>query len=279
METVRLDRNDGLDYSSSIEIAEGIYWVGFTDISAGLHCNSYLIVDGMEAVLIDGGSRNEFSTVMLKIIRAGVNPQSIIRLIYQHYDPDLCGNLPHMEAFIGNKGLKVLSHYENNAFIDHYSTKTEKHCIEEQGFHFTFSSGRRLEFIRTPYAHSLGSFVTYDAMTKTLFSSDIFGSFDTDWELFTQINRSCIDCDVNRTYPAMGKCCQLADILDFHKRIMPSTNALRYALNKIEKLDISVIAPQHGSILNTPASQSVVLERLKSLPEIGIDKFIGGMVI
>ena len=41
-------------------IAEGIYWVGFHDELSNLHCNPYLLVEGDEAVLIDGGSRRDF---------------------------------------------------------------------------------------------------------------------------------------------------------------------------------------------------------------------------
>ena len=49
--------NLNLNYDRVIQIAEGTYWIGFCDIEAGLHCNPYLIIDGEEAVVIDGGSR------------------------------------------------------------------------------------------------------------------------------------------------------------------------------------------------------------------------------
>ena len=42
-----------LDYLKPIEITEGIYWVGFVDNGASLHCNPYIIVDDDEVVLID----------------------------------------------------------------------------------------------------------------------------------------------------------------------------------------------------------------------------------
>ena len=275
MEAIKNQYSSGEpDYNSNIKIADGIFWVGLKDEKFGLQCNSYLITDGDEAVLIDGGSRNDFSTVVLKIMRAGVNPAKIIRLIYQHYDPDLCGNLPHMEVLIKNDDLKVLSHYENNVFIDYYSMNIEKQCIEEQNFNFTFSSGRRLEFIHTPYAHALGSFVTYDTMTKTLFSSDIFGSYDATWELFTRINERCSYCTPGMICPITGKACQVFGITEYHKRIMSSAKALSFALRQIESLDAAIIAPQHGSILNTPVSQKIAFDRLKSIQNIGIDHYL-----
>jgi len=264
------------NYDDSVEIADGIYWVGFADETAGLHSNPYLIVDHGEAVLIDGGSRNDFSTVMLKIMRTGTNPHNITRLIYQHYDPDLCGNIPHMEAIIGGTKLKIISHCENNIFIEYYSPKSPKQCIEEMGFVFTFSSGRILQFIRTPYSHSPGSFVTYDSAIKTLFSSDIFGSYDSNWSLYTQINEPCGYCIPAAICPKTNERCQMHGIVNFHERVMTSAKALQYALSRIEELDISLIAPQHGSILDTHIAQKAVIDQLKRLTSIGIDHFLKG---
>jgi flavorubredoxin len=267
-------KNAGLDYNDYIEIAEGTYWVGFADENASLHCNPYLIADNGEAVLIDGGSRNDFSTVMLKIMRTGTNPHDIIRLIYQHYDPDLCGNIPHMEAIINNSDLKIISHYENNLFINYYSTGLTKQCIKELDYSFEFSSGRRLEFIRTPYSHSPGSFITYDTKTKVLFSSDIFGSYDANWNLYSQINEKCLRCEPEGVCSVTQKPCDVFGIWDFHKRIMTSKKALDYALDRIEQLDISMIAPQHGSIFSTPVSKEVAIKRLRGLKKVGIDHFL-----
>ena len=60
------------DYEGPVEISEGIYWVGFYDPQTGLHCNPYLIIDNEEALVIDGGSRPDFATVMMKILQAGI---------------------------------------------------------------------------------------------------------------------------------------------------------------------------------------------------------------
>lgn len=263
-----------LNYKEYVEIAQGVYWVGYFDEGAGLHCNPYLIVDGDEAVLIDSGSRDDFSTIMLKIMRTGISAGKIKHLIYQHYDPDLCSNIPHIEALINSKDLKIISHYENNIFINYYSVSSPKLCIEEMGFQFEFASGRRLKFIRTPYAHSPGSFVTYDAKTKILFSSDIFGSYDQNWNLYTMIGSDCKDCTSKKICPNTQKICQMKGIINFHQRNMPSKKALDYALERIEELDVSLIAPQHGSLLDTPEAQEIVIKGLKELPDIGIDYFL-----
>jgi len=261
------------DSDDYIEIAEGVYWVGFADVNAGFHCNPYLIVDGDEAVLIDSGSRNEFSTVMMKIMRTGTNPKNIIRLIYQHYDPDLCGNIPHMEAMIDNDELKIISNHANNFFINYYSTKSPKASLEDMEYLFEFSSGRRLEFIPTPYCHAPGSFVTYDTKTKVLFSSDIFGSYDTNWRLFTEINEECLNCETGEKCHITGEKCHMLGVIDFHRHTMPSLTAMRYALDRIEEKDVSMIAPQHGSVFYTADSQKAVIERLRTLQNVGINYY------
>ena len=264
------------DYQEPIEIADGIFWVGYADDTAGLHCNPYLIVEGSEAVLIDGGSRDDFSTVMLKVMRAGISPNQICRLIYHHYDPDLCGNIPHLEALIHNPELQLISHQENIAFIRYYSTKLPMRCIETMNCEYVFSSGRRLRFIRTPYAHSPGSFMTYDIQTKTLFSSDLFGSYDSGWSLFSKIDESCEPCDMPAVCPLAQGQCQLNGMIDFHQRIMTSAKALRYALEQVETLDVSIIASQHGGILTTEAARTIAIARLKALDTVGFDYFMKG---
>ena len=116
-----MDATENLNLNP-IEIAEGIDWLGYTNNNVGLHCNPYLIQEGDEAVLVDGGSRDDFSYVMLKILRTGLKPAQIKRLIYHHYDPDLCGSLPQLESIINTEELRIISHMENNVFIRSLST-------------------------------------------------------------------------------------------------------------------------------------------------------------
>jgi len=175
---------------------------------------------------------------------------------------------------IDNPELKLISHRKNNFFINYYSTMSPKECIEDLDFYYEFSSGRRLEFTLTPFCHSPGSFVTYDTKTKVLFSSDIFGSYDTHWELFTQIKDECLNCDTMDHCTIIGRKCHMTGVIDFHRQIMPSTKALLHSLQLIEKMDISLIAPQHGSVFYSADSQKAVIERLKSLDSVGIDYYL-----
>ena len=263
-----------IDYENPVEIAEGIYWVGFYDLKSGLHCNPYLIVDNEEAIVIDGGSRPDFATVMMKILQTGLEPHQINALLYQHYDPDLCGSIPNFEDLIENISLKIISDESSLMFIRHYSVSSLMVSIEDMDNHYKFSSGRTLQFIKTPYSHSAGSFVTFDRESGMLFTSDIFGSYGTEWELFFKLRPQCIDC-VNLTKcPSKRENCPVNDILNFHKILMPSRKALKYALKKMLDVPFTAIAPQHGSIITDRNIMRYIFEQLISEKEVGIDRII-----
>jgi len=265
---------DDIDLETSVEVAEGVYWVGFYDEQAGLHCNPYLVIDNGEAVVIDGGSRPDFATVMMKILQIGIAPHQIQALIYQHYDPDLCGSIPNFEDIINRKDLKIISDSENLMFIRHYSVSTRLLPISKINYQYTFSSGRTLRFVKTPYAHPGGSIVTFDPQSRILFSSDLFGSLGLEWELFLDLKPECKNCHNLARCPHNMKICPVNDILNFHKTVMPSGKALRFALEQILEIPFTMIAPQHGSIIRDKEIMRYVFELLDTLNGVGIDGVI-----
>jgi flavorubredoxin len=260
-------------YNRPIEIADHVYWVGFHEKTTNLHCNPYLIIEGGQAVLIDAGSRPDFALVMMKILQTGISPEQIVALIYQHPDPDLCGSMSNMADICANPELRILSEQDNNIFISYYLEREKRKLltsVNESGFRFTFG-GRSLQFFKTPYAHASGSFVTYDAKTKTLFTSDLFGSMSRQWDLFIQLSDDCYICRDYDHCIKRRKYCPLPDIIEFHKKFMPSEKALKYAMNVIGGLDVEVIAPQHGSILKNKKDIAFLIECLGTLKGVGID--------
>ncbi len=266
--------NLNLDYDGPVKIAEDIYWIGFYDRDAKLHCNPYLIVDGDEAVVIDSGSRPDFPTVMMKILKTGVRPENIRALIYHHYDPDLCGGIPNLEDIIDRPDLKIISDFQNNIFIRHYAVSSELVSLKQLDYAFTFSSGRRLTFHATPYSHAAGSFITLDEKSGVLFTSDLFGSYASEWELFLSLEVECALCDDFANCQNKRSYCPLPDIINFQQMVMTSGTALRHALSVIRGLEFTTIAPQHGSVINSPRDIDLILDRLEHLENVGIDRII-----
>jgi len=268
---------DGYDaYERPVRIAEGIFWVGFRDRNTNLFCNPYLIVEDDQAVLIDAGSRGDFAVVMMKILQAGIDPGQIVALIYQHYDPDLCGSMPNFIDMCDNPNLRVFSEKSSKMFLSYYIHKDRYpllSSINAHDFRFTFNN-RSLRFIPTPYAHSEGSFVTYDEKTRTLFTSDLFGSFSTQWDLLIQLEEACVTCNDYENCPAHKTYCPFPDMIRFHRSVMPCEKALRNAVRRIKELDMDIIAPQHGSVLNQKRDIRLVADALESLKGVGIDGLV-----
>lgn len=268
-----------LNYDRPIKLADDIYWVGFADQTRGLSCNPYLIVDSGEGILIDGGSRPEFSVVMMKILQTTLAPNKISTLIYQHYDPDLCGSVANLEAIIDRPDLQVISKRENNVFIRYYGLRSPLLCIDDLGHKLVLKSGRTLRFIPTPYAHAPGAFITYDEKSGILFTSDLFGSLETQQskELFKELPTKCFQCNripepkFDVPCDSTGALCPLSGILAFHRAEISSNRALRNACSKIRAVQAKMIASQHGSIWHRPEDIEYILTRLESLDDVGID--------
>ncbi|MEJ2223180.1 MAG: MBL fold metallo-hydrolase [Desulfobacterales bacterium] len=267
-------KKDDIDLETSVEIADGIYWIGFFDEQAGLHCNPYLIIDNDEAMVIDGGSRPDFATVMMKILQTGIAPNQIAALLYQHYDPDLCGSIPNFEDIIKREDLRIISDSANLMFIRHYSVSTRLLPISELNYQYSFSSGRTVQFFKTPYCHSGGSIVTFDPTSGILFTSDLFGGLGLEWELFLNTGPECADCIDSRQCLQKRANCPINDILNFHKTVMPSRKALRYSLEQVLDIPFTMIAPQHGSIISGKEILHTVFQMLTTLEEVGIDGIV-----
>jgi flavorubredoxin len=265
--------NQERNYERPIEVADKIYWVGFQDRTSDLHCNPYLVLAGDQAVLIDAGSRPHFAVVMMKILQTGIAPEQIVALIYHHIDPDLCGSLSNMIDICTNPELKIISAQQNNIFLSYYIEREKRALLksaEEYGNQFTFG-GRTLTFYKTPYAHTAGSFVTYDIRTKTLFTSDLFGSISKQWDLFAQLADDCYVCKDHDRCILGNAYCPLPDIWDFHREVMPSGSALRHAADVMKELDIERIAPQHGSVFTKKGDIDFLIQKLGMLDRVGID--------
>lgn len=265
--------NDEQPHGRPIEVAEGIFWVGSRTPGGGLDCNPYLVVSDDQAVLIDSGSRTDFAVVMMRILQAGIDPRQIVALIYQHYDPDLCGSMANFIDMCDNTELRVISEKRNNLFISYYIPQDRCHLLrstEDYGRCLSVG-GRPLTFVPTPYCHAPGSFATYDRQTRTLFSSDLFGSFSTGPELFLQLPDVCRTCTDFDHCPQQRPVCPLKAIARFHEEVMPCNKALRHTLNALEPLEIERIAPQHGCVLTGATDIRPIMRRLGQLDRVGID--------
>ena len=210
-----------------VEIAKDIYWVGGSGQDGGLHCNPYLIVDGDEAVLIDPGSVLDFEYVYENVCSI-VPLEKIKYVILHHQDPDFCSSVPLFEAKGAN--FKIVTHWRTETLVKYYGIKSEYFIVDKNAMKLELKSGRVLEFLQTPYLHFAGAITTYDTKTKILFSSDLFGAFSFEWNMYA-----------GEDY--------IEKMKTFHEHYMPSNDILRPVMEVFLGMDISMIAPQHGSVI------------------------------
>lgn len=227
-----------------IEIAKNIYWVGSKLENDPFQCLPYLIVNGDESILLDPGSMFEFDELVRKI-KTLIDIKDIKYIILHHQDPDLAACVPTLEKLICRDDLQIVTHSRMSLLIKHYMVTSSYYEIDKNDLILKGKNGLRLEFHTTPYCHSPGAFVSYEPNTKTLFSGDIFGGIEHSWQLYA---------DESYFYKAKL----------FHEEYMPSKDIFNYSLQKIQKLDLNIIAPQHGSIIKKEYIPKLI-EDMKSL--------------
>ncbi len=232
--------------NKAVEIADNIFWVGIKDQANGLHCNPYLIIDGSEGVLIDPGSPLDFEHVLANVTSL-IPLENIKYIILQHQDPDLCASTPLFEQ----QGLQaeVATHWRTSNMIKYYGITSPFYIVNQNEFKLTFGNNRTLIFHPTPYLHFPGAITTYDPLSKLLFSSDLFGAFSNNWYLFADE----IDTDNRESY--------LESMKTFHEHYMPSNDIIRPVMEKFLKMDITMIAPQHGSIIRKNLTKHITTLR------------------
>ncbi|MFL0245479.1 response regulator [Clostridium sp. WILCCON 0185] len=228
-----------MDRSKVVEIEKNIYWVGGSCQEGGLHCNPYLIIDGEEAVLIDPGSVIDFEYVYENVCSL-VPLEKIKYVILHHQDPDFCSSVPLFEQRGAN--FKIVTHWRTETLVKYYGIKSDYYIVNKNDFRLVLESGRELQFVQTPYLHFAGAIVTYDCTSKVLFSSDLFGAFSYGWSLYAKED-------------------YIEKMKTFHEHYMPSNDILRPVMEVFLGMDISIIAPQHGSIIKDNPSKYIKVLR------------------
>ncbi len=218
-----------IDYNKAIEIGENIYWIGMYFENDVFQCHPYLIKNGDESVLIDPGSMLEFEAVVKKITEVD-NMKNIKYIVLDHQDPDLAASISEIEKLIDREDLQIITHSRMIDVIKHYGITSSYYRIDKNNYELKTKNGLKLKFLTTPYCHSPGAFVSYEPKSKILFSGDIFGGIEESWKFYADEN-------------------YFEEAKVFHREYMPSRDIFNYSLNKIEKLDMELIAPQHGSII------------------------------
>lgn len=205
-----------------------IYWLGTPEDSA-FRCNTYLIRDEKEAIIIDPGGKPGFEFIKKRIGQI-LAPEEVSAMILCHQDPDVGASM--VDLLDLNPEMTIITSVRTNVLIPHFGKQdyTFFNINEEPVWYF--KTGRSLRFIPSPFLHFPGAFSTYDEPSGFLFSGDIWAAMDMDWKLIVE-NFVTHELKLNL----------------FHLDYMASNIATRGFIDRLRGLELNAILPQHGSII------------------------------
>ncbi len=226
-----------MDDSRAVAIAEGIWWVGVRLPDDRFQCHAYFIDNGHDSVLVDPGSPLTIEATLAKVDQIA-SVDAIRYLVCHHADPDIAASLPTLSERLTRDDVEVVTEWRAAALLKHYGHRFPYYLVEEHDWLIPLD-GRELQFQLTPYLHFPGAMVSFDTLTRTLFSSDLFGGFVPDNDVLVSED---VDYIIDNARP-------------FHQHYMPSHDLLNAGLTRIQQRwpQIDRIAPQHGHVIPGPA--------------------------
>lgn len=220
-----------------MKISNDIYYVGVNDhdidlfegqfvVENGMAYNSYVIMDEKIAIMdsVDVHFKDEWLNNIDNVL-SGRQPDYFI---VHHMEPDHSANIsdfmekyPHVQIISTAKSFDMMKQFYGVDYSSRQIVVKEKDIVK-LGKH-------TLTFMMAPMVHWPEVMVSYDETDKVLFSADAFGKFgaldcEEDWA-----------CEARRYYfGIVGKYGMQAQAL----------------LKKASQLDIQIICPLHGPVLN-----------------------------
>jgi flavorubredoxin len=192
----------------------------------GMAYNSYVIMDEKIAVMDSVGY--EFADQWIENVKKATEGRQPDYLVIQHMEPDHSANMvdflnefPDAKIVSSKKAFGMMAQFFGSDFA-------EKQIVVKEGDTLELGT-HTLNFINAPMVHWPEVIMTYENTDKVLFSADGFGKFgatdaDEDWA-----------CEARRYYfGIVGK---------YGKQVQA-------VLKKAAALDISIICPLHGPVLN-----------------------------
>lgn len=224
------------------QVTSDVYQVGSIDwdrtlfdelipLPDGTSYNAYVVKDEKTA-LIDTVDPTKTHELMTHLTELDV---TIDFIISNHAEQDHSGSIPAvLETFpdaqvVTNPKCKTL-------LMEMLSIPEEKFMTVQDGDILELG-GKTLEFIMAPWVHWPETMFTYLREEKLLFSCDFLGAHLATSDLFVE-NMDTVYNPAKRYY---------AEIM------MPFRTSIRKHLQKLDSMDIKIVAPSHGPLYRTPS--------------------------
>ena len=222
-----------------IQITKDIRYIGVDDqeidlvegmcvVPEGMAYNSYVILD--EKIAVTDTTDRHFTDAWLSNLEAALEGRKPDYLIVHHMEPDHSSGIeafakayPEAKIVATAKAFTMMKNFTGKDYADRAVVAKEGDTLE-LGSH-------TLQFITAPMVHWPEVMMTWDAKDKVLFSADAFGKF------------GALDYD-----DPEGWACEARR---YYFGIVGKYGAqVQAVLKKAAALDIQIICPLHGPVLN-----------------------------
>ena len=225
------------------EIRPGIFWVGALDwdrrlfdallpLPQGTSYNSYLIRGEEKTALIDAVDETG-ADVLLDNLRS-LAVESLDYIIVQHAEQDHSGGLKRLLAEYPQ--ADILGSARSLELLAEFGLMDAGKGQEAKDGESIPLGGRSLQFISAPWVHWPDTMFTYIPEERILFTCDFLGSHLASSHLFAS-DEADLYLPAKKYYAGI---------------MMPFRSSVKRHLERIEKLDVDIIAPSHGPLQDRP---------------------------
>jgi len=192
-----------------------------------VQANQHVIVHGKAGIVLDPGGHKIYSKVLSATMQQ-LGGAKLQYIFLSHQDPDIVaatnGWLMTTEAtaYISALWTRFVPHFGLDRLVE-----SRLLAIPDEGMVLDLD-GCKLQIIPGHFLHSPGNFQIYDPVSKILYSGDLGASVGVDGVEVTDFDK------------------HLQYMEGFHQRYMSGNRAMRLWAELVRKLDIEMIAPQHG---------------------------------
>ncbi|MCQ8119061.1 flavoprotein [Methylomonas methanica] len=189
--------------------------------------NQYMVRTANRCLLIDPGGIELFAPMLAAVLHHAP-VEEITDLFASHQDPDIISSLGLWDQALPNAKLHASALWEG--FLRHFGCETIEYVpIPDHGGVINLGS-TELQIVPAHYLHASANFHIYDPHAKILMSGDVGAALEAPGMPVFVEN---FDMHVEK-------------MRYFHQRWMPSNQAKRAWIDRVRKLDIDILAPQHG---------------------------------
>jgi flavorubredoxin/flavin reductase (DIM6/NTAB) family NADH-FMN oxidoreductase RutF len=204
----------------------------------GTTYNSFLI-RGEKVALVDS-SHAKFRQLYLDTLKGLISPVDIDYLVISHTEPDHSGLVADILEL--NPNIIVVGAKVAMQFLDGFVHRPYQQKIIKSGEKLELGKGHELEFVSAPNLHWPDTILTYDHLTQTLFTCDVFGMHYCDDQTYDE-DLAILNADFKTYYDCL---------------MGPNARSVLAAIKRMGDLPpITTIATGHGPLLRHHVTELV----------------------